>query len=100
MRYQRSRRRVRALVDWGYQVPPRGGPAPAGDTVEIVEVLTSRGRSGVAGLRVRATARLCAESLNDAAGPRAIAPSGTSSLATADASQVLRQPFRRTARSR
>ena len=54
------RRRVDALVKWGYRVPPRGGAAPAGDTVEIVEVLTGRGRSGVAGLRVRATARLCA----------------------------------------
>ena len=54
------RRRVDALIKWGYRVPPRGGAAPAGDTVEIVEVLTGRGRSGVAGLRVRATARLCA----------------------------------------
>lgn len=54
------RRRVEALVKWGYQVPPRGGAAPTGDTVEIVEILTGRGRSGVAGLRVRATARLCA----------------------------------------
>ena len=54
------RRRVAALVNWGYQVPLRGGAAPAGDTVEIVEIVDGRGRGSSAGLRVRATARLCA----------------------------------------
>ena len=53
----RYRRRVQMLRDAGYAV--RGnGPAPAGDTVEVVEVQRgSKGREP--GLWVRASARFC-----------------------------------------
>ncbi len=54
------RRRVEALVNWGYLAPSRGSDAQAGDTVEIVRVVSGRGKGTQAGLRVRATSRLCA----------------------------------------
>ena len=54
---ERYRRRVQMLQDAGYVVSDNG-PAPAGDTVEIVEVVRGSGRE--AGLRVRASARFCA----------------------------------------
>ena len=54
------RRRVQALVDWGYLAPSWGSDAQAGDMVELVQVVSGRGKGTQAGLRVRATARLCA----------------------------------------
>ena len=53
------RRRRDALIAAKYKAWG-GRAAPAGDTVEIVEVVDGRGRGAEAGLRVRATARLCA----------------------------------------
>ena len=60
---RRYRRRVEALTEAGpssYLVPPHGGVAPAGDTVEIVQVVNGRGHGQVAGLWIRASARFCA----------------------------------------
>ena len=60
---RRYRRRVEALTEAGpssYLVPAHGGVAPAGDTVEIVQVVNGRGHGQVAGLWIRASARFCA----------------------------------------
>ena len=57
---RRYRRRVDALSATGYRVPPGGGVAPAGDTVEIVRVASGGKNRGAAGLWIRASARLCA----------------------------------------
>jgi len=56
---RRYRRRVVALVDAGYLVGPKGQPAPAGDTIEVVRIVRGA-RARPAGLVVRATARYCA----------------------------------------
>lgn len=57
--HERYRQRVEALVAAGYKVGPNGEAAPAGDTVEIVQV--QRGaRNRPAGLWIRASARFCA----------------------------------------
>ena len=60
---RRYRRRVEALTEAGpssYLVPAHGGVAPAGNTVEIVQVVNGRGHGHVAGLWIRASARFCA----------------------------------------
>ena len=44
----------------GCRLNPRGGVAPAGDTVEIVRVVDGRGHGQVAGVWIRASARFCA----------------------------------------
>ena len=57
---QRYRRRVEALEIAGYRIPPRGGIARAGDTIEIVDVVDGRGGRRRSGLAIRASARFCA----------------------------------------
>lgn len=56
---ERYRNRRDALEAADYVVPPRGGAARAGDTVEIVRIQRGAGKKP-AGMVIRATARYCA----------------------------------------
>ena len=53
----RYRRRIEALREAGLVVQDGQGAAPAGDTVEIVQVVDGRGKGRSSGIFVRATAR-------------------------------------------